>query len=234
MGLQTVTWLVSGELVHHDSLGSEQPIRPGQLNLMTAGRGVAHSEEAPDSARGEYHGIQLWVAQPEATRHGEPEFEHLLDLPTTEVANGTATVLIGSFGSATSPARRDTEHLGVELNLRRGATSLPLRVEHEHALVVLTGALDVGGRPVGPGQLAYLGIGRDELFANASASTKAILLGGVPFNEPLLMWWNFVGRQRDELADAFRHWSEDDGWFGHVRSRLDRIPVARPPWLRGG
>ncbi len=111
MGLQTVTWLVSGELLHLDSLGSEQLIRPGQLNLMTAGHGVAHAEEDPGRAT-ELHAVQLWVAQPESTRDGAPAFEHHGELPRFGLDGGDATVLIGEFGGLTSPARRDTDHMG--------------------------------------------------------------------------------------------------------------------------
>jgi len=231
MGLQTVTWLVSGELVHRDSLGTEQPIRPGQLNLMTAGEGVSHAEEAALSSRGDFHGIQLWVAQPESTRHDAPAFEHHAELPRADLRGGTATVLIGTFASVSSPARRDSDHLGVELELRGPSAVLPLEAAHEHALIVLSGALVLDGRPLEAGYLAYLGTGRDEYSLETREPTRAILLGGVPFDEPLLMWWNFVARERDEMLDAYRHWDSDDGFFGRVDSRLGRVAVGPPPWL---
>jgi redox-sensitive bicupin YhaK (pirin superfamily) len=139
IGLQTVTWLAAGELLHTDSVGSEQLIRPGQLNLMTAGRGVAHAEQTPRSFRGPVHGMQLWVALPERTRHDDPAFEHHAELPGVELDRSTATVLIGSFAGAESPARRDTDHLGVELLLRPGASTVPLTAAHEHGLVVMEG-----------------------------------------------------------------------------------------------
>ncbi len=126
MGLQTVTWLLSGEVLHRDSLGSEQMVRPGQLNLMTAGRGVAHSEEGTGTYRGELHGIQLWVALPEATRRGDAGFEHHAELPSVDLPGGHATVPVGTFGAVTSPARRHSDHLGVDLDLRGPATLLPL------------------------------------------------------------------------------------------------------------
>src|SRR6478735_4200762 len=109
IGLQTVTWLLHGEVLHRDSLGSEQVIRPGQLNLMTAGHGVAHAEESPRGGPTELHGAQLWVALPESSRHDPPAFEHHAALPSTEPAPGvTVTVLVGSLGGATSRARADT------------------------------------------------------------------------------------------------------------------------------
>ncbi len=232
MGLQTVTWLVAGELVHLDSLGSEQAIRPGQLNLMTAGRGVAHAEEDRGGSP-TLHAVQLWVAQPEATRDGAPGFEHHPELPRLDLGGGTATVLVGDFAGADSPARRDTAHLGVELALERaGTTTIPLRPDYEHALVVLDGSVRVGGKAIGPGVLAYLGMARDECALGADGPARALLLGGVPFPEPVLMWWNFVARTREEVSEARREWATDDGRFGRVQSTLERIDVGPPPWER--
>ncbi|HVT41693.1 MAG TPA: pirin family protein, partial [Acidimicrobiales bacterium] len=233
MGLQTVTWLVDGELLHLDSLGSEQLIRPGQLNLMTAGRGVAHAEEDPGRSS-RLHAVQLWVAQPEATRHGEAAFEHHAALPVAELEGASITVLVGEVAGASSPARRDTDHVGAELVLRAPGATVPLRAEHEHALLVLEGALRVVGGPddavAEPGVLAYLGEGRDELALAVAGPTRALLLGGVPFPEPVFMWWNFVARRRDEVSEARRQWSERDPRFGMVRSSLGRIEVGPPPW----
>jgi hypothetical protein len=229
MGLQTVTWLLQGEMLHLDSLGSEQLIRPGQLNLMTAGHGMAHAEEDPGRARA-LHGIQLWVAQPEATRHGEAAFEHHDDLPRLELDGGEGTILVGAYGGLESPARRDTEHVGVELALRAPGAPLPLRADYEHALIVLEGNVRVGDHVVEPGVLAYLGTARDECSVEVREPVRALLLGGVPFPEKLLMWWNFVARTTGEASEARRQWTERAERFGTVRSRLERVEVAKPPW----
>lgn len=229
MGLQTVTWLVEGELLHLDSLGSEQLIRPGQLNLMTAGHGVSHAEEDPARAE-EVHAVQLWVAQPAGTRGGPAAFEHHAALPRLELDHAEATVLVGEVAGAASPARRDTDHMGAELTLRAPGTVVPLRREHEHALVVLEGKVAVDGVVVEPGVLAYLGLGRDECRFDVQDPARALLLGGVPFPEQLLMWWNFVARSREEVSEARRQWTADDGRFGRVRSSLSRIEVGPPPW----
>ena len=237
MGLQTVTWLFAGTGLHRDSLGSEQVVRPGQLSLMTAGSGIAHSEEDPDGPAGpagELHGMQLWVAQPSSTRHGSPAFEHHGELPQVEVGHGTATVFVGEFAGAASPARRDTDHLGVDLDLRPGTTVLPLLPGHEYAVVVADGHPLVSGAPVGPGGLAYLRPGSDELELTCAAPARALLIGGAPFDEELAMWWNFVARTREELADAYRDWAAGDERFGPVASALDRAVVGPPPWLRAG
>ncbi len=230
LGLHTVTWLVSGELLHRDSLGSEQLIRPGELNLMTAGRGISHAEEATGSFRGDLHGIQLWVAQPEATRHGEPAFEHHASLPAVDLGTGSATVVVGDLGGVASSARRDSELVGAEIQLHGGTTDVPLQAGFEHALVVLEGAVTVEGEELVPGQLGYLDPGTDELGLAASGPARLLLIGGAPFPEPVTMFWNFVGRSREELAGAARGWNADDGRFGTVASPLARIPSPAPWW----
>lgn len=230
IGLQTVTWLVHGAVLHRDSLGSEQLIRPGELNLMTAGHGVAHSEETAGIYQGELHGVQLWIAQPAATREGAAQFDHLAELPRVETGSCTATVLIGEYAGARSPARRDTDHSGVELHLSGGPAVLPVPPGYEHALMVLDGALTVGGQGLVPGRLAYLGVGRQEILVEADGPARALLIGGVPFPEPVLMWWNYVARTREEIVAAHRDWSAATPRFGEVASPLPRIDTPGPPW----
>ena len=232
IGLQTVTWLLSGEVLHRDSLGSEQVVRPGQLNLMTAGHGVAHAEEATGAFRGVLHGVQLWVAQPGHTRDGAPAFEHHAVLPQVDLGAGRATVLVGSLGATTSPARCDTDHVGADLDLA-GDVVLPLRPDFEYALLPFTGSVAVARRLVEPGQLAYLGRGRDEVRLSAAEPVRALLVGGVPLDEPLLLWWNYVARSRAEIEQAHRDWVDGRERFGHVASPLPRIVVGDPPWRAG-
>jgi hypothetical protein len=231
MGLQTVTWLFSGEFLHRDSLGSEQLIRAGQLNLMTSGHGVAHSEENPGLRSGELHGMQLWVAQPTSTREGDAGFEHFAELPTLESTSLSASVLVGSFGGVTSPARRDSDHVGVELDFHGGAVTVPMDSTYEYALVVANGSVLVEGVVVEPGALAYLGAGRDEIRFESRGVSRALLIGGVPFDERLFMWWNFVARSQEEISDAWRTWASGDERFGRVASPFARIEVSPPPWL---
>lgn len=231
IGLQTVTWLVAGEVLHRDSLGSEQVISPGQLNLMTAGAGVSHSEEATGSYRGPLHGIQLWIAQPDATRNGAPAFEHHAELPRRDLSGATATVLVGRFDTLDSPARHDSELIGVELAVR-DATVVPLRADFEHALVVLEGTVAVGDQVVEPGRLAYLAPGVDELPLSVGDPARVMLLGGEPFGVRPVMWWNFVARTRAEIDAAYESWRTDDGRFGSVASPLARIDTPPPWWQR--
>jgi redox-sensitive bicupin YhaK (pirin superfamily) len=233
IGLHTVTWLVEGAAVHTDSLGSEQPLRPGQLNVMTAGRGIAHAEDTPADRHGVMHGAQLWVAQPEATRHGANGFEHHADLP--RLAHGTVelTVMVGEHDGQRSPARADTALFGAELRVRSagsaaGASAVPLRTDFEYGIVVLDGQVHVDGDVVTPGQLAYLGSGRDEIAIGGSAT--ALLLGGEPFPEKLLMWWNFVGRTWDDISAAREAWAAGDtDRFAPVRTRLGTVPAPELP-----
>jgi quercetin 2,3-dioxygenase len=245
IGLHTVTWLLAGEVVHTDSLGTEVAIRPGQLNLMTAGAGVVHAEESR-GYRGLAHGAQLWVAQPEATRHGPSAFEQQVDLPEVELGFGTATVLAGSLpggaGDATSATRTDTPLVGVDLAVQPGGGEVPLDPDFEHALVVLEGTLTVrdqepgssGGVPEGqvlaPGSLGYLGLGRSQVALAAREPARVLVLGGEPFPETVSMWWNFVARTHDEIDAAAEAWASGADRFGPVASSLPRIPVPPRPW----
>ena len=229
-GLHTVTYLVDGQVLHRDSLGSEQVIRPGQLNLMTAGHAVVHAEEPTGHYRGTLHGVQLWVAQPEQTRHGPPAFEHHAELPRLSLDAAEATVLVGTLGGASSAARQDTPLLGAELRLRAGSTQVPLDPAYEHLLVVLHGSVLVEDRLLATS--AYVGLGRTSLELVATEPARVLLLGGVPLGEELLMWWNFVGRTREEVAQAAREWAGGDERFGRVDTALARVPAPELPWAR--
>jgi quercetin 2,3-dioxygenase len=230
IGLQTVTWLVHGEVLHRDSLGSDQIIRPGQLNVMTAGRGVAHAEQSAGEPTS-LLGAQLWVAQPDSTRHGPAAFEHHAELPAIEFEGGAMTILVGSISGAISGARTDTPMVGASIDsIRGGALHTVLDPAFEHALVVLEGTVSVVGQQVSPGELTYLGMGREHLEVAVEAGSHALLLGGEPFDDELVMWWNFVARTRDEVATARHDWESRTGRFGSVDSKLDRIDAPPLPW----
>jgi hypothetical protein len=232
IGLQTVTWLISGNVLHRDSLGSEQMIRPGQLNLMTAGRGIAHSEESPAEHDPELHGVQLWVALPDARRQVEPAFEHHAQLPVIGAGGLEVTVFLGSLPGAASSATVFSEIVGAQLVARgdaagRGATGrIPLGPAHEHVLFVSAGSAEVEGTALRTGQLLYLGTGREQLAVTAAAGSTIFLLGGVPLGEQLLMWWNFVARSPEEITAAADQWA--GGRFGMVNGYQGE-PLAAPP-----
>jgi quercetin 2,3-dioxygenase len=233
IGLQTVTWLLEGRILHRDSLGSEQLITPGQLNLMTAGHGVSHSEETRGIHHGEIYGVQLWVAQPEETRHGAPAFEHHDDLPrfTIEGSPGSqATVIIGEFAGQQSPARRDTEHMAIELRLEAGHTVIPLSHRWEHGVIALENGISVNATSLIRGHLGYLAPGTDELLLHTESPGRVLLIGGKAFADPVLMWWNYVARSRSEIIDAHSEWTSRSARFGDVGSPLPAVDVAPPPW----
>jgi quercetin 2,3-dioxygenase len=163
------------------------------------------------------------------TRNGEPAFEHHPSLPALELGGAVATVLVGELDGARSSARADTPLLGVDLAVHAPAV-VPLDPSFEHAVVVPDGVVEVDGVPVAPGGVAYLGEGRDELLLGGRG--RALLLGGTPFPEPILMWWNFVARTTDEMDEAYRQWQADGDRFGEVHSPLDRIDAPPPTWRR--
>ena len=233
-GLQTVSWLVEGDVLHRDSLGSHQPVRPGQLSLMTAGRGISHSEESPPQRWPVLHGVQLWVALPEPDRHVDPQFEHHADLPRLTDTGVSVTVIMGSLDGATSAAQVYSPLVGAEAVLAAGAgTQLPLRSEFEHAVLTLAGVVDVDGIELTPGPLLYLGTGRSDLALRAHGASRLLLLGGVPFEEELVMWWNFVGRSHDEIVAAREDWERSADRFGHVDGHGgERIPAPPLPTVR--
>ncbi|WP_427129953.1 pirin family protein [Pseudarthrobacter sp. S9] len=216
-GLQTVTWPLLGSIRHRDSVGSDVIVRPGELNIMTAGRGVSHSEFAVLPAQGDggpdegsqelplQRGLQLWVALPDAERHRAPAFEQYLDLPRLSGPGFTATVMVGSLAGATSPATTYSPIVGADVSCS-GQLSLPLNPDFEHAVLLLDGGLTLDGQAVPPGPLGYLGSGRSTLDLAASPGTRFVLLGGEPFEEELLMWWNFVGRTHAEVEQARLDW----------------------------
>jgi quercetin 2,3-dioxygenase len=201
-GLQTVSWLVAGEIHHYDSLGNSQLIRPGQLNLMTAGRGIAHAELSPVPNSGVLHGAQLWVALPAEHAAVAPHFEHHPDLPVIAGRGVTVTVIVGSLDGATSGAKAYSPLLGAEIALE-SEVKLPLRKEFEHAVLVLSGSVDIGLKTLEQGPLLYLGRGREQIKLMAREPSRLLLLGGEPFGEQIVMWWNFVGRSHEEIV-AFR------------------------------
>ncbi|MFI5531278.1 pirin family protein [Kitasatospora sp. NPDC051853] len=226
-GLQTVSWLHEGSILHRDSLGSLQPVRSRELGLMTSGRGITHSEESPRQHARFLHGAQLWVALPDAHRHMAPAFEHHPVLPTVTASGLDATVILGTLDGATSPGTTYTPLVGADLTLREGAShGLPLEPEYEYAVLSMTGSVDVDGVRVEPGSILYLGTGRRELPLLARTDASLLLLGGVPFEEHLVMWWNFIARSGEEIAQARTEWMEGS-LFGEVHG-YDGARLAAP------
>ena len=210
IGLQTVTWLVEGEVWHQDSVGSRQLVHPGELPLMTAGRGIAHSEQSPPEHSPTLYGAQLWLALPEGSRHAPPAFEFHSSLPRHELRQGSITVLAGVVDGVVSPATTYSPLVGASLDLSAGGQlSVPLEPGFEHAVLALSPGLTVEGEPVPAGSMLYLGRGRRAVGLTAETAGQALLLGGEPFAEDLVMWWNFVGRSHEDVVAARTTWEAE-------------------------
>lgn len=237
-GLSTFSWMIEGEILHRDSLGSEQVLRPGQVNLMTAGRGIAHSEE---SLSDRIHLAQLWIALPDAERDRAPSFQHFSALPRCFAGGFDATLLVGEFGGQRSPVPSFTPLLGVDLAADAPADAvLALQPGFEHGLMLLEGEIEAA--PTGhdavetltPGTLLYIGPGCPSVGLRCPAASRLLLLGGEPWAQPPLLWWNFVGREPAEMQAWVQDWArEDGGRFGVVEGYDGpRIPVPPVPALR--
>jgi redox-sensitive bicupin YhaK (pirin superfamily) len=231
IGLQTFTWMIQGEVVHRDSLGNEQLITPGQVNLMTAGGGISHAEDsaAPQGKSDRLHAVQLWIALPETHRHRAPAFRNYPDLPLIESGGFSVRVLAGSALGRTSPAEVFSPLVGLDLSAPAAARlALPLTNSFEHAALVLEGEADVGGEKLAPGTLLYVGIGRDSIDISCEGAARLILIGGAPFHEEILLWWNFVARSPGEIQQATRDWNAGRR-FGSVRGSPSPPLVAPSP-----
>ena len=242
-GLQTVSWLFEGEIEHRDSGGVVGGVRPGEVNLMTAGAGICHSE-VTTAETSVLHGVQLWVALPDADRETVRGFEHhapeRTPLPKGDDGQdtGSALVFLGSIpGVATSPVTTFTPLLGAQLDLAPGADlSLPLDATYEHAVLLDTGAVSVDGTELTFGDLACADPGPERMHLVAGPEgARVVLLGGVPFEEEIVMWWNFVGRSHEEVVAYREEWQARGERFGAVEGYVgetERIPAPELPHVR--
>jgi len=226
MGLQTVSWLAAGEIVHKDSLGYEALMRAGQLNLMTSGTGIAHSEETPARNSGQLEGLQLWVALPDDHRDDVPSFDHYASLPVAEISAVRLTVITGEMLGYKSPAKTFSPIVGVELVFHEDQRiDLPLAADFEHAAFVLNGNAALDNTPIAANALHYVRPGPHELRITGTRGCRMVLIGGEPFRKPVLMWWNFVARTREEMAKARADWERHER-FGEVHAyNGPRVPA---------
>ena len=215
-GLQTVSWLFAGEIEHRDSSGAHAMVRPGEVNLMTAGRGIAHSEvSTPQTAT--LHGVQLWLALPDASRHTDPRFEHYAPKPVRG-PGWELRVFLGELAGSASPVRVHSPILGAEIHLEAGAVlELDADPRFEYGLLADTGELHFQGTGVAPGELAYVPTGSTVLriSAPADAAVRGVLIGGEPLGETIVMWWNFIGRSHEEIVQYRRDWQQHIGAESH-------------------
>jgi quercetin 2,3-dioxygenase len=235
-GLQTVSWLFSGEVEHRDSAGVRAIVRPGELNLMTAGAGICHSEvSTPDTTV--LHGVQLWVTLPGAVRDTGRDFAHYVPEPTS-LGCATIRVFVGELAGNRSPVHTFSALLGAQLDLEPGTdVALPVDTSFENGVLVDRGPVEVAGVRVDVGDLACQASGPSTLSLRntGDGDARVLLLGGTPFAEELVMWWNFVGRSHDDIEEYRRAWETHDARFGAVegyRGPLDRLPAPALPTTR--
>jgi redox-sensitive bicupin YhaK (pirin superfamily) len=219
IGLSTVTWLFDGVMFHRDSLGSEQAIAPGELNWMTAGKGIVHSERSPGPDRLQVRkmfGIQSWVALPKVHEETVPGFEHVsaADLPTLNDHGREVRVIAGSLYGASSPVKTHSDLFYGDVKLAAGAR-LPIPTDHEErAIYIAEGSLNVAGEVHEAGRLLVLRP-RDEITVAAVTDARFMLLGGEPMDGPRHIWWNFVSSSKERIEAAKEDWK---------RARFDIVP----------
>ena len=234
-GLQTVSWLFTGEIEHRDTLGNHAMVRPGEINLMTAGHGIAHTEvSTPDTTV--LHGVQLWIALPAESADTPRDFAH--HAPQTLAFGGVrAKVFLGSLLGSTSPVHTFTPLVGAELAFAPGATiDIPVNPEHEHGILVDTGTFAVanaGGVIVEPTEMGYIGLGATmlSLTNRSDGDGRVILLGGEPLDEDIIMWWNFIGRTHGEIVGYREEWMARSDRFGQVQGYTGDIQHLPAPAL---
>jgi quercetin 2,3-dioxygenase len=231
--LQTFTWMIAGNLLHRDSLGHEQVIRPGQVNLMTAGRGITHTEESLTDET-DLHATQLWIALPHEHRNIEPRFDHYPKLPRFSIGGLDATLLVGRHGEQEAPTLSYSPLLGMDLCWDSNSEQvLALREDFEYGILPLEGAVHIDGEHFDTDELAYLGINRREVSLRTEGSGRALLIGGEPLQQKITIWWNFVGYSREDVAAAQDDWEAAADRFGAVPGTdMERMTAPPIPWKR--
>lgn len=228
IALQTFTWMLEGEILHRDSLGSEQVIRPGQVNLMTAGRGIAHTEESV-AGHPDLHAAQLWIALPERDQDTQPRFDHYPELPRWQEGEVTFTLLIGDYQERQAPTLYFSPILGLDLYAEQTQSiRLPLAADFEHGLLALQGQVSIAGEPLAPEQLIYLPPGVPSVEVTLTKGARLLLIGGEPLAQPLQIWWNFVSFDREVIRTAALDWESGHPRFGEVVGYLGPRLVAPP------
>jgi len=207
-GLQTASWLFAGEVEHRDSAGNHVIVRPGELNLMTAGRGISHSEKSLLSSE-VLHGVQLWIALPQASRFIEPAFEHFIP-EMVDIPGGRIRVFLGSLLGTSSPVMTHTQLVGAELELEAGVELvIPVNPAFEYGLLIDHGAVEVNGEVVAPQNLCFIAREQSTIHLRTTAAARVLVLGGEPLNEEILMWWNFIGRTNEEIIEFRNQWQRE-------------------------
>ncbi len=216
IGLQTFTWMIEGTMMHTDSLGSKQLIRPKQVNLMTAGYGISHTEVAPDTET-KMHAAQLWIALPDDKINMAPQFDHYPELPVVVQDQVEFTVLVGEFLNTTSPVKVHSDMVGVDFYAPEASTvMIPLNPKFEYGFMALEGEAVVNGHLLNSDNMVVLEPGIERIEVQLHKGSRLLLIGGEPFESPILLWWNFVGRSQEQLKEAREQWVNHDVRFGTI------------------
>jgi quercetin 2,3-dioxygenase len=232
-GLQTVTWLFSGEVIHNDSLGRRQKIRPTQLNLMTAGIGISHSEVSTNESE-MLHGIQFWIALPDAFRSGPATFQHYENLPFIDMGSVKATLIAGELFDKKSPTQIYSPLVGAQLDFGQAdEIEIEIREDFEYGFLAVNSNIFINEDQTLRGSLFHLSKGNGKVKIKSDAPAIVIMIGGVPFEEEILMWWNFIGRNHDEIERMRINWETSSELFGFVTDDLgERIPAPPLPNIK--
>ncbi len=231
VGLQTVSWLFEGEIEHRDSVGSVQLINPGQLNLMTSGIGIAHSELSLEIGK-KLHGVQLWVALPNESKDVAPHFEHHGVLPKFEIDGISVILFMGSWLGHTSGATTYTAIVGAEISGAATNVELPIDKNFEYGILADQGEVKINGNIVKANQLHYMPAGETEFKLESDGVFRALLIGGEPFKEEIIMWWNFIGRTHEEIVAMRNDWESQSTRFAKFEDNIGgRIPAPELPNL---
>ena len=213
IGLQTFSWMIAGEITHHDSLGNHTVIRADEINLMTAGRGIAHVEISQDE--GFVHAVQLWIALPEGRQNMNPDFRHYDNLPVWSENGLRQTLLVGEWCGRSSVVEVFSPLVGVDMAAQDECERVyELRDDFEYGVLPLDGEVVVNGRRLTVGMTAYFPTESKNIIINMPAGTRALLVGGEPMDENLIVWWNLIARSQEEIEQARAEWEEQSDRFG--------------------
>ncbi len=225
--LQTFTWMLAGEVLHKDSLGNECLIRKNQVNLMTAGTGICHTEQTPPHSR-ELHAVQLWIALPPSAGPIAPDFQNYPELPMWSEAGVDYVLTTGHFNGHSAPTKQYSPIVGVDMRFQAAfAGNIPLQVDFEYGFLVLSGSLNIGGMVFAADELAYVPPGQSQAVIKVEAGTHIMLIGGTPLDFEPVIWWNFVAANKADIRQAIEDWNGHSDRFGSIDTELNRL-VAPP------
>ena len=216
IGLQTFTWILQGEVIHRDSLNNNQVIRPYQVNLMTAGRGISHTEVSHPNSK-ELHVAQLWIALPKEKRDIAPDFEHYPDIPHIEDDCHHIHILVGEYHRHISPVKVHSAMTALDIQGKKDTSiTIDLKNDFEHGILLLEGSVAVNQQSITMQEIMYLPTGIDSITLQLTANSRLLLIGGTPLSEKPIIWWNFVSWSHEEIVQAREDWQRNHERFGEV------------------